>query len=362
MHAETKTHADDDRCVSEEGGHHLSQLSAALALRIFFFAFVAGSQDVMVQHFVSHYTALGVDLVARSNITVHTVGGAYAVPERRCAHFIRSKGIPFAIAESWSSQAKLALANAYIRTLPPDALLMYPDLDEFFRLPCDLDHRVRAPIILKGGWVDRLAPRWACAPQPRLQPTPSIFAQFSTRCFGVVAAGSISGTASTKVVLISVRDANRRVVQYRSAHHVGCYEAAELTCTAGYHCKRSEGHSCEHDERKRGMPNIPHFHFTHDAILLKWRKLAIYRDLKNTSAWSDHDAASGVKVKKRTADPTTHIAQYSGEVAMFVQASGASTEQEAAAVGSSQVAPRAGFLFRPELVALLKNRSCSSSC
>ena len=177
-------------CVHREDGTYVSRLGAALAPRVHFFAFVASWQETMVEHFVSHYASLGIDLVARSNLTLHVVGGAKADAERRCAQFLRAKGIPFASATIWSSEAKARLANAYIRRMPPDALLMYPDLDEFFRLPCNVDHLARAPLHLRGKFVDRLAPRRACAPQPRLQRTPSIFEQFPARCSGVVRAAT----------------------------------------------------------------------------------------------------------------------------------------------------------------------------
>ena len=82
----------ESACVRREDGNYVSRLGAALARRIHFFAFLTSWQETMVEHFVSHYTSLGIDLVARSNLTLHAVGGAMADAERRCAHFLRAKG------------------------------------------------------------------------------------------------------------------------------------------------------------------------------------------------------------------------------------------------------------------------------
>ena len=385
----------------------MSRLGAALAPRIFFFAFLASWQDTMVEHFVSHYASLGIDLVARSNLTLHAVGGENAAAERRCARFLRAQGIPFARTASYSSAAKAQLANAYIRSLPQDALLMYPDLDEFFHLPCSVDHLAREPLHLRGRMVDRLAPRWACAPQPRLQRTPSIFEQFPARCKGVVpvaerhspALGSkLHGHKDKKVVLLSVRDTLGRIVQYRSSHTVACFTPAELACTSSS-AKQSlctaddteyktefdrwkREHTCSWGSGTEAQKYIPlevsHFHFTHEAILLMWRKLSTYRGSTPERPPSDGDVDSDhldpvhLRVTSNRS-MVAHIASYEFKVSMFVPAGGGGPTQaqtSGGAAGTSRKAIRAaladahdsaGFLFRPDIVPVLKRVSCRDS-
>merc|ERR1712087_1064480 len=124
----------------------------------------------MIVHFIAHYQAMGIDFVTRSNLSLHVLGGAAAnrARERRSIHHLISKSIPFDMAEKWSSGIKTSMVNAYLRSLPRDAFLMYPDLDEFFSLPCHLNRLTSAATILVSSWSDRLALRWACSPQPRL--------------------------------------------------------------------------------------------------------------------------------------------------------------------------------------------------
>ncbi|EOD07938.1 hypothetical protein EMIHUDRAFT_435269 [Emiliania huxleyi CCMP1516] len=241
------------------------RLTGSAAARTYFFAFAAGSEDVLLEHFVSHYSALGINFATNSRLVLHLTGAAeVAAREQASVAYLRGKSIPFRSSPRYTSQIKALLANGYLRTLPDEALLMYPDLDEFFALPCrvgDLLARSERKFLLTAKFRERLPRHWACDPFPRLQPASvrPIHAQYPVAC-PIIASGARRGVFGTalslgyqKNLLFSVRDQRGRRVQYQSSHSCTCIDDAAP----------DEKHECELQEYR--VPDIAHFRFTHEA-------------------------------------------------------------------------------------------------
>ena len=103
----------------------------------------------------------------------------------------------------YTSGYKKQLVNAHLASLPADALLVYPDVDEFFEYPCDVlatlatgrHHATCATM------VDRLGSGAVLAP---LRPSPAIEQQF-TLC-AEVRGGVLSREACLlKITLLPAR-------------------------------------------------------------------------------------------------------------------------------------------------------------
>mmetsp|Transcript_9242 Transcript_9242/g.29327 ORF Transcript_9242/g.29327 Transcript_9242/m.29327 type:complete len:296 (-) Transcript_9242:87-974(-) len=185
------------------------RLTGSAAARTYFFAFAAGSEDVLLEHFVSHYSALGINFATNSRLVLHLTGAAeVAAREQASVAYLRRKSIPFRSSPRYTSKIKALLANGYLRTLPDEALLMYPDLDEFFALPCrvgDLLARSERKFLLTAKFRERLPRHWACDPFPRLQPASErpIHAQYPVAC-PIIASGARHPCGSVVVVVAIV--------------------------------------------------------------------------------------------------------------------------------------------------------------
>jgi hypothetical protein len=117
--------------------HHLHV--ASVFPQVHFFGFVSGRQSALLSHWLAHYAALGVRMRDRAHVVLHT--GARDAHERaevaasraelRRAHVREVREV-----HAYTSDLKEAAVNAYLATLPEGALLIYPDLDEFFGYGC----------------------------------------------------------------------------------------------------------------------------------------------------------------------------------------------------------------------------------
>ena len=98
-------------------------------------------EPAMLAHWVAWYEALGVDLrsPARTRVWVHVPRGAAGAPRAKATMAVLARVAGVNASETYSSPVKQALANAFMDSLPRDALLVYPDSDEFFAYPCDVE-------------------------------------------------------------------------------------------------------------------------------------------------------------------------------------------------------------------------------
>ncbi|EOD14021.1 hypothetical protein EMIHUDRAFT_119655 [Emiliania huxleyi CCMP1516] len=336
--------AEAEEAGAEEGTSAGSaRLPPSVASRTYLYAFVVASAPELLAHFIHHYRELGIDFAARSRLIVDPARGdeaTAALARREAASFalLREAGVPYSnnTQGTWSSKLKSVLVNEYLRALPADALLMYPDLDEFFSLPCGLEAMLPpdARVNLQAKFVDRLAPHWACAPQPRLvgpsgrRPiATSIHAQFPVQC-DVAAFLSSSQSSSVslldaKRVLVSARDAHGRLVQYRTAHSVTCVTAAgEPDAARAAASKGGRPSACKLSQplKTAEMPRIAHFRFSHEGVALLWRKLDRYQRNKRAAAEEPRDGGrrkddgTALKLSGRFA---THVKGYAEQCKLF---------------------------------------------
>ena len=194
-----------------------ARLGASIADRLYFFAFVDGSDASRVGKFLDYYAARGAALrtPGRAQIVVHrgTTATAQVVAAR--AHGENARGTA-----NYSSTLKRDAANAFLATLPPRGLLMYPDLDEFFDAAPDV---MEAAANATGGWVrgfmvDRISADWALVDAGDVAP----WAAFPRRCGATY---DLLGGNDEKWVLVpavsadDARGGSARVT-FRNSHRV----------------------------------------------------------------------------------------------------------------------------------------------
>merc|ERR1719335_1189637 len=86
------------------------------------------------------------------------------------------------VTETYHSNIKRRAVNSFIRTLPNDAWVVYPDLDEFFEYPCSVLENLDRQIDFQGIMMDRIGPGFTL---PSITTTPSIEEQFPLSCPGL---------------------------------------------------------------------------------------------------------------------------------------------------------------------------------
>eukprot|EP00971_Amphidinium_carterae_P101634 2011852-Amphidinium_carterae.1 len=80
----------------------------------------------------------------------------------------------------YGSTLKFTSLNRYILTLPEDAWVLSPDVDEFFQFPCNLHQRIRkGAVSFWGTMAERFGENLTV---PVLQASPSIFQQYPVSC------------------------------------------------------------------------------------------------------------------------------------------------------------------------------------
>ena len=100
-------------------------LPKSLRKRLAFFAFVTMDEPAMLAHWVAWYEALGVDLrsPARTRVWVHVPRGEAGAPRAKATMAVLARVAGVNATETYSSPVKQALANAFMDSLPRDALL-----------------------------------------------------------------------------------------------------------------------------------------------------------------------------------------------------------------------------------------------
>ena len=59
-------------------------------------------------------------------------GGASSTAVDATTHILKSRDVQVELISEYTSELKRMTVNKFIRTLPPDSLLVYPDSDELF--------------------------------------------------------------------------------------------------------------------------------------------------------------------------------------------------------------------------------------
>ena len=109
----------------------LSHLPTSIAARCILFAFIAASQNpILTRQWLRHYQSLGVEL-RLSKVVVDT-GGAKAAAVDETTRLFEARGVQVQLIAEYTSELKRSIVNRFIRSLPPDHLLIYPDSDELF--------------------------------------------------------------------------------------------------------------------------------------------------------------------------------------------------------------------------------------
>eukprot|EP00965_Chrysotila_dentata_P225701 6194932-Pleurochrysis_carterae.AAC.3 len=260
--------SNENNSYLESSVGHLSpvacgNLSVALASRVHLYAFVTGLQSSLLEHWLSHYLSLGVDLRNRAQIHLH-VASKESTREQgeleKSRKLLRKFAGPSSVIEdkAWSSNLKTQMANAYIAKLPSNAMVIYPDLDEFFEYKVSMHrewqlsakasmnlHRQRpavtdrrtaqvfgcrfaqcehlqivanslSPVAIRGHMEDRLGKDFKFSPVAERVP---LARQFPNRCRAI---RLCLGSRGDKFTLVPVRDQKNNLIQYRMAHSFNC--------------------------------------------------------------------------------------------------------------------------------------------
>ncbi|KAH8049855.1 hypothetical protein JL720_15529 [Aureococcus anophagefferens] len=221
----------------------LRKLPQPWAARIHFFSYVASDLYHMLAHALRYYRRLGVDFEKRAKFVVHNASGPSVLA--KATTYLERYGARYDVSSAWSSAMKRQAANAYLASLPADAWLVYPDLDEFFAFPCELPAESREYAI------DHQFPR-SCALTEKLH----------------------------KYTLVPARDAAGSPLAYINAHSVTCRGDPDRPeprrRLAKRHAQRAIG--CAGVVVHRG-PDIAHYGFTKVTVPMMERKLETYRAL-----------------------------------------------------------------------------------
>ena len=259
----------------------LRKLPQPWAARIHFFSYVASDLYHMLAHALRYYRRLGVDFERRAKFVVHNASGPSALA--KATTYLDRYGASYDVSNAWSSAMKRQAANAYLASLPADAWLVYPDLDEFFAFPCALPAVMRNGSFLSGAMVDRVAYDWRLAGLHALPAAAkesreyAIDHQFPRSC---ALTEKLFQTNARKYTLVPARDAAGSPLAYINAHSVTCKGDPDRTeprrRLAKRHAQRAIG--CAGVVVHRG-PDIAHYGFTKVTVPMMERKLETYRAL-----------------------------------------------------------------------------------
>lgn len=130
---------------------HLDDLN--LGGPVHLWTMVAASSPNILRHFILHYSALG---ISKQNMFFLTHAISKTEEEQIFSILIENGIDPISqtkVTRSYSSNEKMSSVNDHIRNrLSSDSWLVYPDVDEFFHLPCKIPDRFKG---ICGKMVDR---------------------------------------------------------------------------------------------------------------------------------------------------------------------------------------------------------------
>lgn len=182
---------------------------------------------------------------------------------------------------------KVHKVNEFLASVPPDALVVYPDSDELFDFPCNLSALIRDDALLRGRMVDRVASDWSLPPVRVGRP---IDKQFERRCDVV---GGLEHSGTFKILMIPTT-LHGKSVRLRSSHSAACVPYGKSVLSLG---QANEDAFPRCDMNDHGPP-FSHYRFTHDTIGLTRRKLAMYDKLYRALAnWTVTEAPELCKPK-----------------------------------------------------------------
>ena len=123
---------------------------AALAPHLYLWTLVSSDHHVLLHHFLRHYSSLGVLLATHAHIVIHRRDNGTESDHgvRRVHAVLADFGGVGNVSEYVEPSVKaleggkLARVNAVLRSLPPQAWLIYADTDELFSYPCDILSRL----------------------------------------------------------------------------------------------------------------------------------------------------------------------------------------------------------------------------
>ena len=224
------------------------RLPKAIRQHLYFYAMVSSEDPELLRHFLDFYAGRGIRLAERGrallmlhpplnmNLTTHRltkniVDGAFGSAMRKNVREVHD----------FSSEIKRDAANEFLKKLPKDALLMFPDLDEFFDAPSkDMERTLKKYGAVLGHMVDRVAEDWALR-KTTIRP---LWLQYPRRC--AATAERFHG-ANTKWMIVP------QSVRFATAHHI----QSEI----------------------RVPPSLPfsHYRFTERSLTLLKKKRDLYR-------------------------------------------------------------------------------------
>ena len=187
------------------------RFNKTLTSKLYFFAYVTSRNPELLKHFLSFYTARGIRfkepgrsliIVSPSIDDVKPILDMYMHPDN-----VKE-------ASTYTSDLKREAVNAYLKTLPKNKYLMYPDLDEFFDIPTPLIDAalVTGDGFVLGSMVDRIAETWrldAITNEP-------LWRQFPRRCLATL---EMLKGQPRKWILVPTSFMGKPT-QYASSHYV----------------------------------------------------------------------------------------------------------------------------------------------
>ena len=243
----------------------------------------------LVAHFAAHYArVVGVDMQRNARVVVRN-GSASSV-RATCDALRLHCDCACVVSEDavFSEQRGADLASAYVRSLPVEAWLLHPELEELFALPCNLTVVVANKSVLISKPVDRAARDWTLA---RVAPVPArplegaeaegaLAEQFPRMC---ALSDSLFKLHSTpgKLVLFPVRDAQGRPLAVHHARLASCqnYRSHDPSQRRRRLGDAAALHGCEFGAVLRGPP-FTRYALTSDAEPSMREKLAIYKGVR----------------------------------------------------------------------------------
>ena len=192
------------------------RFNKTLTSKLYFFAYVTSRNPELLKHFLAFYAARGIRFKepGRSLIIVS--------PSLKDVKPILDEVVHpdnLGEASTYTSDLKREAVNEYLKTLPKNKYLMYPDLDEFFDLPSP---RIDEALVTGGGFVlgsmvDRIAETWrldAITNEP-------LWRQFPRRCLATL---EMLKGQPRKWILVPTSFMGKPT-QYASSHYVEGEEA-----------------------------------------------------------------------------------------------------------------------------------------
>ena len=192
------------------------RFNTTLTSKLYFFAYVTSRNAELLKHFLAFYAARGIRfkepgrsliIVSPSIDDVKPILDMYMHPDN------------YQEAATYTSDLKREAVNAYLKTLPKNKYLMYPDLDEFFDIPTPLidEALVTGDGFVLGTMVDRIAETW------RLNSITNepLWRQFPRRCLATL---EMLKGQPRKWILVPTSFMGKPT-QYASSHYVEGEEA-----------------------------------------------------------------------------------------------------------------------------------------